>query len=290
MKTLTKQNKGCFVKLSSRSPKDVTMGEYPKTQQIYQEIMNSPKIKNFLISLDSNEENSNSKSSSRIYSPNQQLIINEKLKALYKASTEAMKVDTAEEALHLFLSSRRIYWDLQYALEFPESFDIQLIFREWKNIPLQYEFRAFVYNNKLTAISQYFTQLYFPSLIRSKQIFQEKIQEFWFSLKDRLSTLFHQDDVIKYVIDFACVVNNDDNNDPGDFTYENDFKEVNVVLLELNPFNISTGSGLFSWEEEKDCDIMEGLCDFEFRVIKNPISHTLRNKLHLSWQNLLFDC
>ena len=267
--------KTSFVKLSSRSPKDVTMGDYFKTLVIYDNLANKQENVEFLAAHVDNIDENKPKGGSKVYTKNEQLVFNEKLKWLYQASTEAMKTENEEEALDLLLQSRRIYWDLQYALEFPESFDIQIIFREWRKIPLQFEFRAFVYNNQLTAISQYFTQLFFPTL--SKDFILQKIKPFWEGLKDRLAILFAEGELVKYVIDFAFVVDDGKKDEEGE-----------VVVLELNPYNISTGSGLFNWEEERDCDVLEGIKPFEFRSVAQPLAHSLRNKLHPHWVSLLF--
>ena len=47
-----------------------------------------------------------------------------------------MKVKSAEEALDLFLNSKRITFDIDLDLRFPEEFSTHVIVRPWKQIPL----------------------------------------------------------------------------------------------------------------------------------------------------------
>jgi len=68
--------------------------------------------------------------------------------------------------------------------------------RKWVEIPLQNEFRGFVHNNQFTALSQYFTQLYFPDLETNKLKIAEKILAFYETVKHKLPFR-------SYVIDFA---------------------------------------------------------------------------------------
>jgi len=188
---------------------------------------------------------------------------NQKLKALYRAMINSMKVLKAKEALDMFVESERIKFDLELDLRFPDEFSNHVIVRLWEDIPLENEFRAFVFDHKLTAISQYFTQIYFPQLVEHKTEMLQQIKQFWLSCKDAF-------EYEKFVIDFAIK------------------RDGNAVVLELNPYNISTGSSLFSWHSEEDSDIMEGLKPFEFRILESPIVETLKNKLHPVWKQLLF--
>jgi hypothetical protein len=58
--------------------------------------------------------------------------------------------------------SSRIREDLMKALEFPGSFPVSIIVRAWTPMSAHQEFRGFVYNRKLTALSQYCYYQYFP--------------------------------------------------------------------------------------------------------------------------------
>lgn len=104
------------------------------------------------------------------------------------------------------------------------------------------EFRAFVFENQLTAISQYYGQCYFEDLVRDKPIYLKRIQEFFAAIQPYLSFL------PKYVIDFAVL-------------------EDKVLILELNPFHPSTSACLFDWA--KDADLLEK-GPFELRIHTKP--------------------
>jgi hypothetical protein len=247
-------NNGCFVKLSCRSAKDAST-QAEDTKQLFHSFVES----------ELTEEERKDK--------------NRLLCMLYKASVHAMKVRSAKQALDLMLTSRRILWDLLYDLEYPETFSNHVIVRKWENIDLEGEFRAFVYDGKMTAISQYYSQCYFPSIQTKErqQQLQELIISFWQQVKQCLP--FRPP--YRYVIDFAVIKTKKGNDDAQ--------QEERVIVLEVNPFNISTGGSMFTWENERDSDILEGKLPFEFRVRTEPIAHALKNKLPPLWVSLLWD-
>jgi hypothetical protein len=47
-----------------------------------------------------------------------------------------MRVKSAEEALELFLASKRILFDVDLDLRFPDEFSTHVIVRPWRTIPL----------------------------------------------------------------------------------------------------------------------------------------------------------
>eukprot|EP01090_Pellita_catalonica_P000119 TRINITY_DN10087_c0_g1_i1.p1 TRINITY_DN10087_c0_g1~~TRINITY_DN10087_c0_g1_i1.p1 ORF type:complete len:365 (-),score=63.79 TRINITY_DN10087_c0_g1_i1:6-1100(-) len=220
-------SKGAFVKLSCRSPKDATVTS-DKMQKIYQEGL-AAKI--------NHSEN-------------------DKICGLYAAHLKALNVSSGKEAIDLFLKSSRIKTDLEIALKAAagdeSKFEIQVIIREWKEILIQHEFRGFVTNNKLNALSQYFDVCYFPDLVRDKADIAEKIQTF-FTKEVTKRVQFRSD----YIVDF-CIA------------------EDKVWIIELNPFNYNTDSCLFSWK--KDVAILEGTntaVPFEFRVLEKPYKNVV---------------
>jgi len=206
-----------------------------------------------------------------------------------------MKVNTPIEAIDLLLRSRRIMWDLKFHQMHPDTAGgLSIVIREWLHIPQSLEFRAFVYENKLNGISQYFSQVYFEELQAPGILdaLQAEMMAFWklisphFDYIQNLPDPLHQErlgktPIVKYVIDFALVV---PDVSPG--WLGNPHRRW--IVLEVNPFNISTGSCLFDWENEKDCDILFGTSPFEFRVLKAPIAHTQRNKVAPEWRTRLF--
>jgi len=216
---ISKCNSQAFVKTSFRSPKDATLlGQ--KTKDLY------------LIELDKMETRDS----------------NEKLIAYMTASGKSLKVLSGNEAINLLTTSERIFEDMELALETPNKFQNGLIIREWIDIPLELEFRGFVYGRKLTAVSQYFHPLYFPSLLTKQELLSQRIQDFYYN------QVLEKLNVDNCIIDFA--ISQDDR----------------VLVIELNPFNDYEGCGtdpcLFDWK--KDQNILVGKEPFEFRVRKSP--------------------
>ncbi|KAL6050059.1 Cell division cycle protein 123 [Balamuthia mandrillaris] len=154
---------GAFVRLSSRSPKDATIaGE--KTMQLFEEELER---------MEEREQKEEGQSGINVREDE-----NSRLVALLVASTKVMMVRTGDEALKLFITSERSYEDLVLALEFPEKWDMKVIIRKWVDIHPSMEFRGFVYNKNLTALSQYFYVAFFPQLLKHKDSICAKIQGF----------------------------------------------------------------------------------------------------------------
>ena len=117
-----------------------------------------------------------------------------------------------------------------------DGFDQYLILSEWKNIPSEFEFRCFVYKNKLRAITQYGKEFETNVLFSSKKDYLkilEKIKTFYNSIKNHIP----YDDCIMDVLvwDEKQKSNN-----------------MGVFLIEFNCFGAETpaGSGLFNWIQD----------------------------------------
>eukprot|EP00009_Paramoeba_aestuarina_P017875 CAMPEP_0201527200 /NCGR_PEP_ID=MMETSP0161_2-20130828/34373_1 /ASSEMBLY_ACC=CAM_ASM_000251 /TAXON_ID=180227 /ORGANISM="Neoparamoeba aestuarina, Strain SoJaBio B1-5/56/2" /LENGTH=242 /DNA_ID=CAMNT_0047927921 /DNA_START=6 /DNA_END=734 /DNA_ORIENTATION=- len=134
-----------FVRLSTRSPKDAVLVS-EKFQNICQEELKL---------LSSQEEG--------VYPDSNDL--NRRLHALYRASTYAMKLTQGIQALHLLITSTRIQDDLAYYTdnEYKGS-KYNIILREFADFLPELEFRVFVFNKKVTAVTQYNPLCYFPRL------------------------------------------------------------------------------------------------------------------------------
>lgn len=125
------------------------------------------------------------------------------------------------------------------------------------------EFRGFVTNGKLNALSQYNHLAFFPKLLELKQTIQEKILDFFNkNISDRLKDKFPQ-----YIIDFALV--------GSDLS--------TIYIIELNPFLPSTDGALFSWQKERH--LLEN-GPFEFRVRENKASGA-KSLLSVAWRDVL---
>jgi len=201
---------GVFVKLSCRSPKDATVFGEKMENYYFQSLKKYDQDK-----IDDNI----------------------KLISLYEAHLHALKVNTAKEGLELFTQSDRICQDLTLAIEDfnkkKSDFNIQLIVRKWVDIPISSEFRGFVKNNRLTALSQYYDVCYFPELVQNKDSIEREVKDvFENHIKPKVTF------TDSYIVDFCKT------------------EQGKVMVIELNPFHENTDPGMFKWKQDKD--ILEG--------------------------------
>jgi len=130
----------------------------------------------------------------------------------------------------MLLRSERIYSDLQLALEHPDLFKQSIVVRQWVTIDVDMEWRGFVYDHKLNALSQYNYVTYFPRLAALEEKVGKAITSFFeTNVKARMQKLEYPN----YVIDFAIV---------GDFE--------RIYVIEINPWGPETDSALFSFKDE----------------------------------------
>ena len=79
--------------------------------------------------------------------------------------THILIVKNGKEALNLILTSERNHIDINDWIN--NGGKEQIVLREWNNeLSLDNEFRVFIYNDKITAISQYDLYGLFPNLIK----------------------------------------------------------------------------------------------------------------------------
>jgi hypothetical protein len=163
-----------------------------------------------------------------------------------------LELKNAAEVMECFLSSDRCCADdLPLALSFSNSWTQHICLRTFVNIPTSHEFRAFVYDGKLTALSQYYVPAYFPELDKEKVL------------------ALVQDSFPK--IAAACPL------DPPEYSIDLavDVEKERCYVIELNPFGkpdgMGTGTVLFDNKNPKDLKILFGEAPFEFRVVEeNP--------------------
>ena len=121
----------------------------------------------------------------------------------------------------------------------------QICLRDWDpNVRMDYEFRVFVNQNKLTAVSQYDHYSYFPHLEEQRDKIEQSIREFWKGLHSHLG-------IDSYCLDVLYIPSTG-----------------NCLMIELSPFLACTGPALFSWSDEHDISVLEGKAPFEFRLKK----------------------
>ena len=163
--------KGAFIKLSTRSPKDSHIA-FANARREYESLLSSK---------------------------GENVPVNDKLIHLAEVVIESLRVRTGEYAIKLLLSSDRVGEDLEYALEKgDDDFTkcICLILREWVDIPQWAEFRGFVWSGQLTAIGQYNHLVMFPQLKQQEARVRTDLESFYASIKDQIP-------LDRYIIDFA---------------------------------------------------------------------------------------
>jgi len=204
---------GAFAKLSCRSPKDVTATSESMQRRYAENIAKFEKPSD-----------------------------NDIVVALFDAHIKVLKIHTAKEAMDLFLKSYRILEDLQLGLQNEETFNIQVIVREWLDISISHEFRGFVYNKQLNGLSQYFDFCYFPQLKDEQAKIIDACKDTFDNVRDKIK-------LSNFILDFALV---------GDKAY----------VIELNPWLETTDSCLFKWF--KDLKVLE-YGPLEFRCNTRPV-------------------
>ncbi|KAH3756685.1 cell division cycle protein 123-like [Pelomyxa schiedti] len=214
-----------FVKLSTRSPKDAVDKVPEKLLPFLKKIMATASFTGM-----TELEQSNAK-----------LII------LRKAFFQTMGCSNADDALYLISRSYRTISDIKIAMDNLDQVEwhMKIIIREFVDIDIGGEFRGFVHNRQLNALSQYYADTFFPRTTANVHQIAPLVQKFF---NDEIRDKIPMDN---YVIDFAV---------------SEDLHSVSVV--ELNPFARTTGSCLFDWE--KDATVIQN-GPFEYRVIQAPL-------------------
>ncbi|KAJ7888304.1 hypothetical protein B0H14DRAFT_2693508 [Mycena olivaceomarginata] len=136
---------GCFMKLSSRSPKDAA-ARSGVFESYYARAVRDEHGK--LRELDDEQ----------------------KLWILYESEGAALRFRDAASVFRALVLSERVWQDMTLAMRHPETWRQNVILRKWEPVPIDMEFRTFVSNGRLTAISQYAYQLYSPRLNDAAQL------------------------------------------------------------------------------------------------------------------------
>ena len=130
---------------------------------------------------------------------------------------------------------------------------------------MQHEFRVFVYNRKVTAITQYNEYCYFPLLAEQKSAVQDIILQFVDNeLLQRVS-------LNNLVIDVILVKDGHGN--------------LMVKVIEINPFAEFAGTGLFSWEKDKGTLLGRGALEFR---IQETVPKLAANNIASAWLPFLY--
>lgn len=199
-----------FVRMSNRSPKDgiplLKAGE--SLAILIKEIYNNPDISS----------------------------LNEKLVGICDFQLKNLRCSDSDHVMNLLLTSERVYTDLRLALDChrvdpKDQWSTSVILREWQEqLRADFEFRVFVHEHRVVAISQYNPYCIYESLEQltdgaNQEKFINDIVEF---VREASLAIEHKD----FIIDIALV----------NGCYK---------VIELNPYVTTTGAGFFHWEADK---------------------------------------
>ena len=284
---------GAFVKLSTRSPKDAIFyrNDVDFVTEIRLAVVNELEIegqmaaasfqrtrsfrKSGTIEKPKSEEDNGSiprsllrqKSENGAFDVNpvhEEPFKNAALRAFTRVMSTRNQVKNGKEAMYLLRHSLRIKEDLQQLNTWNKiaGLNVSISVRKWESVVARHpgmEFRGFVYDNKLNAVSQYDDVVYYPNVVRYKEVICTRIKAFFEQhVKEALQE--HKN----YVVDFFV-------------------GPEKVFLIEINPFHNGAEACLFTWREHREV-FMNG--PFEFRVVESPQDDCL-TALHATWQKQL---
>jgi hypothetical protein len=167
-----------------------------------------------------------------------------------------------DDVFNLLLTSERVYTDLIEAVDAHvllenDQWATSIILRRWlDNLWQHAEFRVFVYQRRVVAISQY------NHLCRFKQLSDNASRDTELQLIALIQpfvekTVMPKLDAEKFdnaIVDVALLPTNmrsiDDDNDNEIGSLYN--YNLEPIVIELNPFATTTGPALFDWTVDKD--------------------------------------
>ena len=209
----------------------------------------------------------------------QQLSSNSHLQAYVWAKCHSLRVESADEALTLLTNSERVATELEMKLEQTTATssspsDLSIVLREfWDNFDPAYEFRGFVCNDRLAALSQMATMdvtLHYPQLIEERDFLGRRAQEFFEAqMRELLRAITAHGPSNKYVLDLYY-----------------DKKLDRFYVVEVNPFQTSSSGHLFQYWQPIDAKVLEGRAPFEFRLRDSTPLDALVD-VPLSWREKL---
>ena len=176
------------------------------------------------------------------------------------ARTSTLKVTSGRDAMSLLLTSERVFSDMLDWVRYGEP--EQVCLRQWDgDLMLENEFRVFVYDNRIAAISQYDHYTYFPSLPERKYEIKEGIQRTWAALHPLVGSPC-------YVVDIGY--------------YPARPEGENCVVIELSPFLPCTGASLFN--SASDINVLEGRLPMEFRIkLETEVHPQIDDLVEINW-------
>lgn len=205
---------GAFVKLATRSPKDVPIYDFGNAELRRRLDERLATVPEQLPELERQ---------------------NLEVAAFVAASQEVLRVYNGRDALSLLLRSTRVAEDLSKAAHFvAQNPPLAVCVREWVPEVVAHpegEFRCFVASNRLNAVTQYYSFCLFPIVVEKQDELKVALQAFFDAhLKEAFAT--HESYVFDVWVGF-------------------DASPLRILVVELNPFHIGAGTGLFSWRLDR---------------------------------------
>lgn len=217
-----------FCKLSSRSPKDSLFARDKAFTLVCQQV-------------------------SAMRDDGHDITANDISAAILTATIQSLRCTDSDQVMESFVTSERVCEDdLPLALDFQNSWSQHIIIRTYTSIQPHQEFRAFVFDDRLTALCQYYDGAFYPHLVTHRDDISRLVTRFFHAIRDRLPR-----DPPEYSMDLIV-----------------DLDRQTVTLIELNPFGrpdgLGTGTVLFDNRDEADLDILFGRAAFQCRVVTQP--------------------
>jgi hypothetical protein len=219
---------GVFVKLASRSPKDATNRSAAASKVLK-------------ILLEEREKTGKK--------PTPDEIIN----IVFQAHISSFRLFTAKEVMETLLHSNRVITDeIPLVLDHLNEWKEQIVLRRWTDVPVWFEMRGFVFDGKLTSLTQYYNEVICQEVIDNKDKIEKLVRDISEIIIDKIPITPRE-----YCIDFLV-----------------DLKNSKVMVVEINPFGkpdgMGTGCVLFDPEKSDDYNVLFGISPFEFRIETEP--------------------
>lgn len=176
MDVFIKENGYAFVKTSSRSAKDA-----PIYQKTFEDLYKC-ELKKVPHGTSCDQENI-------------------QITCLLKAAFQALKMTSGDQVVNIFVMSERIYQDMLLAVEVEQRFDENFVVRKFVEIDVDMEFRGFVYDGRLNALSQYNYLIYSERLHTEKESYKKLVCDFY---NNKVFPVLKESNIPNsFVIDFA---------------------------------------------------------------------------------------
>lgn len=173
----------------------------------------------------------------------------------------------------MLIRSERIQNDLKEYVNSPKAEMLNVVIREFRFFHPELEFRAFIWNRKLTSITQYNEMCFFPCVLKHKSEIEKILRD---QLENRIiPNIPHR--LSNFALDIVLCPNDEESqlhfiNQP---LTEKRFLNNTLFVIEVNPLAEFTGFGLFNWD--LDHEIIKGKKEFEFRVSKKAPEFAFNN-------------